>query len=89
MNAAELAHQRHKLRGTDQPHPNQLRDLSTVTNQQLMSVLYIVAFFLAIVALAMGVVPFTVLVFVLGVVACLYPAWRAARYVPVEAITRI
>jgi ABC-type lipoprotein release transport system permease subunit len=28
------------------------------------------------------------LVFVLGVVASLYPAWRAARYVPVEAITR-
>ncbi len=30
-----------------------------------------------------------VLVFVLGVVACLYPAWRAARYAPVQAITRI
>jgi len=29
------------------------------------------------------------LVFTLGVLACLYPAWRAARYVPVEAITRI
>ena len=28
------------------------------------------------------------LVFVLGLVASLYPAWRAARYVPVEAITR-
>ena len=29
------------------------------------------------------------LVLVLGIVACLYPAWRAARHVPVEAITRI
>lgn len=28
------------------------------------------------------------LVFVLGLAASLYPAWRAARYVPVEAITR-
>ncbi|HKQ30379.1 MAG TPA: hypothetical protein VJS66_03745, partial [Burkholderiales bacterium] len=28
------------------------------------------------------------LVFVLGILASLYPAWRAARYVPVEAITR-
>jgi ABC-type lipoprotein release transport system permease subunit len=28
------------------------------------------------------------LVFFLGVVASLYPAWRAARFVPVEAITR-
>lgn len=27
-------------------------------------------------------------VFVLGLVASLYPAWRAARYVPVQAITR-
>jgi len=25
---------------------------------------------------------------VLGLAASLYPAWRAARYVPVEAITR-
>lgn len=29
------------------------------------------------------------LVFVLGTLASLYPAWRAARYVPVEAITRV
>jgi ABC-type lipoprotein release transport system permease subunit len=29
------------------------------------------------------------LVFFLGLVASLYPAWRAARYVPVEAITRV
>ena len=29
-----------------------------------------------------------VIVVVLGVLASLYPAWRAARYVPVEAITR-
>lgn len=28
------------------------------------------------------------LVFVLGLAASLYPAWRAARYVPVQAITR-
>lgn len=28
------------------------------------------------------------LVFILGLAASLYPAWRAARYVPVEAITR-
>ena len=28
------------------------------------------------------------LVIVLGIIASLYPAWRAARYVPVEAITR-
>lgn len=28
------------------------------------------------------------LVFALGILASLYPAWRAARYVPVEAITR-
>ena len=28
------------------------------------------------------------LVFVLGLAASLYPAWRAARYVPMEAITR-
>jgi ABC-type antimicrobial peptide transport system permease subunit len=27
-------------------------------------------------------------VIVLGLIASLYPAWRAARYVPVEAITR-
>lgn len=30
-----------------------------------------------------------VLVFVLGIAASLYPAWRAARHVPVEAITRV
>ncbi len=30
-----------------------------------------------------------VLVFVLGLVASLYPAWRAARHVPVEALTRV
>jgi ABC-type lipoprotein release transport system permease subunit len=30
-----------------------------------------------------------VLVFVLGVLASLYPAWRAARHVPIEAITRV
>jgi ABC-type antimicrobial peptide transport system permease subunit len=29
------------------------------------------------------------LVFVLGIVASLYPAWRAARVVPVEAIARV
>lgn len=29
------------------------------------------------------------LVFVLGLAASLYPAWRASRYVPVEAITRV
>ena len=29
------------------------------------------------------------LVFVLGLAASLYPAWRAARHVPVEAITRV
>lgn len=29
------------------------------------------------------------LVFLLGLAASLYPAWRAARYVPVEAITRV
>jgi ABC-type lipoprotein release transport system permease subunit len=29
-----------------------------------------------------------VVVIVLGVLASLYPAWRASRYVPVEAITR-
>jgi ABC-type antimicrobial peptide transport system permease subunit len=28
------------------------------------------------------------LVFVLGLAASLYPAWRAARYAPMEAITR-
>jgi ABC-type lipoprotein release transport system permease subunit len=28
-------------------------------------------------------------VFVLGLVASLYPAWRAARHVPIEAITRV
>jgi ABC-type lipoprotein release transport system permease subunit len=30
-----------------------------------------------------------VVVVVLGVLASLYPAWRASRYVPVEALTRI
>lgn len=30
-----------------------------------------------------------VLVFVLGIAASLYPAWRAARHVPVDAITRV
>jgi len=34
------------------------------------------------------VVTANVLIIVLGIVASLYPAWRAARYVPVEAITR-
>ena len=29
------------------------------------------------------------LVVVLGLLASIYPAWKAARYVPVEAITRI
>jgi ABC-type antimicrobial peptide transport system permease subunit len=29
------------------------------------------------------------LVAVLGLVASLYPAWRAARHVPIEAITRV
>ena len=29
-----------------------------------------------------------VIVALLGVLASLYPAWRASRYVPVEAITR-
>jgi ABC-type lipoprotein release transport system permease subunit len=29
-----------------------------------------------------------VVVIVLGLIASLYPAWRAARHVPVEAITR-
>jgi len=37
---------------------------------------------------ASDVVAANVLVFVLGIVASLYPAWRAARRVPVEAITR-
>jgi ABC-type lipoprotein release transport system permease subunit len=30
-----------------------------------------------------------ILVFVLGVLASLYPAWRAAQHVPIEAITRV
>jgi len=34
------------------------------------------------------VVTANVLIIVLGLLASLYPAWRAARYVPVEAITR-
>ncbi|MDH5513405.1 MAG: ABC transporter permease [Gammaproteobacteria bacterium] len=40
-------------------------------------------------ALAAGdVTTANVIVVVLGVLASLYPAWRASRYVPVEAITR-
>ena len=40
-------------------------------------------------ALAAGdVTAANVIVVVLGVLASLYPAWRASRYVPVEAITR-
>jgi len=40
-------------------------------------------------ALASGdVIVANVVVIVLGVLASLYPAWRASRYVPVEAITR-
>ena len=35
------------------------------------------------------VITANVLVIVLTLIASLYPAWRAARYVPVEAITRI
>jgi ABC-type lipoprotein release transport system permease subunit len=37
---------------------------------------------------ASDVITANLLVIVLGVIASLYPAWRAARYVPVEAITR-
>jgi len=39
-------------------------------------------------AAASDVVMANLLVIVLGIIASLYPAWRAARYVPVEAITR-
>jgi len=40
-------------------------------------------------ALAAGdVTTANVIVVALGVLASLYPAWRASRYVPVEAITR-
>jgi ABC-type lipoprotein release transport system permease subunit len=40
-------------------------------------------------ALAAGdVAAANVIVVVLGILASLYPAWRASRYVPVEAITR-
>ena len=40
-------------------------------------------------ALAAGdVVTANLLVVVLGIAASLYPAWRASRYVPIEAITR-
>ncbi|BAV34447.1 ABC transporter permease [Sulfuricaulis limicola] len=40
-------------------------------------------------ALAAGdVAAANIIVIVLGVLASLYPAWRASRYVPVEAITR-
>jgi ABC-type lipoprotein release transport system permease subunit len=37
---------------------------------------------------ASDVIAANLLVIVLGIIASLYPAWRAARYVPVEAITR-
>ena len=37
---------------------------------------------------ASDVITANLLVIVLGIIASLYPAWRAARYVPVEAITR-
>ena len=40
-------------------------------------------------ATASDVMSANLLVVVLGIVASLYPAWRAARRVPVEAITRI
>ncbi len=39
-------------------------------------------------AAASDVVMANLVVIVLGIIASLYPAWRAARYVPVEAITR-
>ena len=40
-------------------------------------------------ALAAGdVITANLLVVVLGIAASLYPAWRASRHVPVEAITR-
>jgi ABC-type antimicrobial peptide transport system permease subunit len=38
---------------------------------------------------ASDVILSNVVVIVLGLIASLYPAWRAARHVPVEAITRI
>lgn len=41
------------------------------------------------VILTSDVVTSNVVVIVLGLIASLYPAWRAARYVPVEAITRM
>jgi ABC-type lipoprotein release transport system permease subunit len=34
------------------------------------------------------VITANLVVIVLGIIASLYPAWRAARYVPIEAITR-
>lgn len=37
---------------------------------------------------ASDVITANLLVIVLGIIASLYPAWRAARYLPVEAITR-
>lgn len=37
---------------------------------------------------ASDVITANLIVIVLGLIASLYPAWRAARYVPVEAITR-
>jgi ABC-type lipoprotein release transport system permease subunit len=37
---------------------------------------------------ASDVISANLVVIVLGIIASLYPAWRAARYVPVEAITR-
>ncbi|WP_455204096.1 ABC transporter permease [Kaarinaea lacus] len=41
------------------------------------------------VVLTKDVVLANVIVIVLGLLSSLYPAWRAARYVPVEAITRM
>jgi len=41
------------------------------------------------VVLTSDIVTSNVVVIVLGLIASLYPAWRAARYVPVEAITRM
>jgi len=37
---------------------------------------------------ASDIITANLLVIVLGIIASLYPAWRASRYVPVEAITR-